>query len=129
MSGTMLPRACITCGRNSVPGQSRCADHLPKSPWNAYKIKHPDQAQFYQSGAWRAVRHEVLQRDPNCRLRLSGCTVRSQEVDHIVRPFDGGTHEPANLRGVCKSCHRQRTVKQSHEGHKRAAARRRQQRD
>jgi 5-methylcytosine-specific restriction enzyme A len=125
---TNMPRACITCGRYAVPGQSRCANHMAKSPWNAYKIKHSDRAQFYHSGAWRNARYEVLKRDPECQLRFDGCTGKSQEVDHIVRPADGGTHEPDNPRGGCRRCHRKRTAAQGMEGHRRAAAARRRQR-
>jgi 5-methylcytosine-specific restriction endonuclease McrA len=122
---TTIPRACITCGRNAVPGQSRCANHMPKSPWNRYKLTHPEQTEFYHSGAWRDRRYEVLKRDPECQLKLDGCTRKSQEVDHIIRPADGGSHEIANLRGVCKVCHRKRTLKQSNEGKRRAALARR----
>ena len=43
------------------------------------------------------------------------------EVDHIVAVDDGGTDEPANLRLLCRPCHKDRTARQRHE----QAARRR----
>ena len=43
------------------------------------------------------------------------------EVDHIVAVQDGGTDDPANLRLLCKPCHKDRTALQRRE---KAAARR-----
>ena len=34
------------------------------------------------------------------------------EVDHIVAVEDGGTDDPANLRLLCKRCHKERTALQ-----------------
>jgi 5-methylcytosine-specific restriction endonuclease McrA len=60
----------------------------------------------YDSPVWRAVRKEVLARDGHvCQIRLPGCKVRANSVDHIVRPEDGGArYDPANLRAACISC-------------------------
>lgn len=64
---------------------------------------------------WPAIRARILARDPVCRL----CgAAPSTEVDHIVR---GDDHRDANLRGVCRPCHR---TKSGHEGGRAAAARR-----
>jgi 5-methylcytosine-specific restriction endonuclease McrA len=126
---TVIPTACITCGRPCPPRRSRCLAHTPQnSNWAKYAAKHPQQAAVYGTEFWRVRRREILERDPECRLRLPGCTGTSTEVDHIVRPSDGGSNDPANLRGVCNGCHRQRTIEQSKEGNRRAAAARRRQR-
>jgi 5-methylcytosine-specific restriction endonuclease McrA len=37
---------------------------------------------------------------------------REWEVDHIVAVEDGGTDDPANLRLLCKRCHKERTALQ-----------------
>jgi 5-methylcytosine-specific restriction endonuclease McrA len=60
----------------------------------------------YDSPAWPAVRRDVLARDGHvCQVRLPGCKVRANSVDHIVRPEDGGApYDPANLRAACTSC-------------------------
>jgi 5-methylcytosine-specific restriction protein A len=122
-----IPRACITCGRPVYGRRSRCPAHMPKSSsrWAQFAARNPLQAAYYSSEAWRTVRREVLARDPVCRLRFPGCTGSSTEVDHVIGIADGGSNDPANLRGTCRPCHRQRTIQQSHEGMKRAAGRRR----
>jgi 5-methylcytosine-specific restriction protein A len=117
---------CITCGRPALPGRSRCPAHSPKatSGWAKYSLANPREAAYYRTEHWRVQRREVLERDSACQLRLQGCTGRSSEVDHIIRPRDGGSHELSNLRGVCRRCHLQRTAEQGKQGNKRAAARR-----
>ncbi len=67
-----------------------------------------------------ATRRAILRRDPQCTLRLEGCTGDSEEADHIISWPDaqalGWTeheyHEATNGRGVCRSCHRIRTLAQ-----------------
>jgi 5-methylcytosine-specific restriction enzyme A len=117
---------CITCGRPALPGRSRCLAHSPKatSGWAKYSLANPREAAYYRTEHWRMRRREVLEHDSACQLRLQGCTGRSSEVDHIIRPRDGGSHELSNLRGVCRRCHLQRTAEQGKQGNKRAAARR-----
>jgi 5-methylcytosine-specific restriction endonuclease McrA len=61
---------------------------------------------FYDSPAWRQVRLVVLERDEHlCQLRGPKCKVAATEVDHIIRPEDGGDwYAVENLRGSCKPC-------------------------
>lgn len=54
---------------------------------------------------WQNIRRQVLRLEPACRFCNSPATV----VDHILPLKDGGTHEPHNLRPLCKSCHDRRT--------------------
>lgn len=63
---------------------------------------------------WRAVRAQVLQAEPICRLCKRATAT---EVDHIERLR--GISDPLrldrrNLRPVCSPCHRSRTARQSH---------------
>lgn len=52
------------------------------------------------------VRQKVLKEFPYCWLRLPGiCTGKSEQVHHVLDAADGGTDDPANLRGVCRACH------------------------
>jgi 5-methylcytosine-specific restriction endonuclease McrA len=67
---------------------------------------------LYGARAWRAVRLVVLARDGHlCRIQGPRCTLNATEVDHIVRPEDGGAwYDPANLRASCGPCNRGRRV-------------------
>lgn len=60
---------------------------------------------------WRKTRAAVLKRDQwRCQARLQGCAGAAAEVDHIRPIADGGTHDPANLRAICRPCHRHKTA-------------------
>lgn len=61
---------------------------------------------FYRSAAWRALRAEVLTRQPVCAT--PGCRARARAVDHIVPRSRGGPDSLGNLRGLCVTCHNQR---------------------
>ena len=60
----------------------------------------------YKSRAWLAVRKQVLARDgQRCQIQAAGCLGRATEVDHIIRPEDGGSElHMTNLRASCKPC-------------------------
>jgi 5-methylcytosine-specific restriction protein A len=52
----------------------------------------------------------VLREEPNCRLQLPGCTIRSTHADHIVNIAEGGAElDRDNLQGLCSNCHRKKT--------------------
>jgi 5-methylcytosine-specific restriction protein A len=61
---------------------------------------------FYDSPAWRQVRLVVLERDQYvCQIRGPTCAIAANQVDHIIRPADGGSwYNPDNLRGACAPC-------------------------
>lgn len=60
----------------------------------------------YGTYRWRQVRKFVMRRDMGlCQIRLPGCRGTATEVDHIVRPEDGGSeYGQDNLRASCKPC-------------------------
>jgi 5-methylcytosine-specific restriction protein A len=39
------------------------------------------------------------------------CGGFANEVHHIVKLRDGGTHDPSNLLALCKPCHQKRTAR------------------
>jgi 5-methylcytosine-specific restriction enzyme A len=89
---------------------------------------NPPPAHLYAyGGSWPVIRKEVLERDRfECQLRFPViCFGRATQVDHIVRPEEGGTNDLANLRAVCKPCHARRTGQQGALAKQRRAARRR----
>lgn len=51
-----------------------------------------------------------------CEVRGPHCQGRAVEADHIVALMDGGTHDPANGRAVCRPCHRVFTNRQIRAG-------------
>lgn len=76
-----------------------------------------------------AIRAQILQRDPICRCQTckwhsSPCTKNSVEADHIIEVADGGTNDPSNGQGMCKSCHAQKTSKHANATRWRNTARR-----
>lgn len=61
-----------------------------------------------RSGFWRALRSEVLERDPICR----DCKKeRASHADHVLPKRDGGRDELSNLKGLCHRCHSRKTAK------------------
>jgi hypothetical protein len=115
----MGPR-CLTpmCGESVVPNGSRCAKHNT-SGWAAYKTKHPGRAAFYASSTWRSMRERQLRDYPACVV----CGERASQADHVVSIALGGSLD-GRLQSMCAKHHHEKTVRDSHEAAKRAAARR-----
>ena len=66
-------------------------------------------APFYHSNVWRQQRARVLKRDGyQCRIRLPGCTLTADTVDHIRARTEQGADEDTNLRASCRACHNRR---------------------
>lgn len=61
---------------------------------------------FYRSKEWKALRAEVLRRQPTCTT--PGCGARAVAVDHVTQRSKGGPDTLGNLRGLCIPCHNQR---------------------
>jgi 5-methylcytosine-specific restriction endonuclease McrA len=70
---------------------------------------------------WRAVRDQVRSRDPLCVLCLaSGRTEATVDIDHVVSAraiVESGDermfYDPANLRGLCRSCHATKSAEEA----------------
>ncbi len=57
-------------------------------------------------GMWPKIRSHFLYAHPLCQVCLEeGRYTEATEVHHIRPLSDGGTHDPANLMALCKSCH------------------------
>jgi 5-methylcytosine-specific restriction endonuclease McrA len=63
----------------------------------------------YRSRQWQAIRLYIIARDGGCVV----CRATTRlEVDHIIRPEDGGSFfDEANLRTLCALHHRRRTAR------------------
>jgi 5-methylcytosine-specific restriction endonuclease McrA len=90
------------------------------SGWAKWARKHPERASLYASAGWKWARSQQLAREPNC-----WCGEKASAVDHRV-PLSqcGELLDPDNLQSLCKQHHGNKTLRESHEGMKRAAERR-----
>jgi 5-methylcytosine-specific restriction endonuclease McrA len=86
-----------------------------------YMRDHPERAKLYQSGPWKIARAEQLREEPNCQA--PGCDQPATHVDHRIPIAEGGAElDLANLQSLCKRHHGPKTQAESHRGHKRAVA-------
>jgi 5-methylcytosine-specific restriction endonuclease McrA len=80
----------------------------------------PSRAAFYASAAWRTMRERQLREHPRCVV----CGGQATHADHVLAIALGGRQD-GELQSMCPRHHREKTVRDSHEAAKRAAARRR----
>jgi 5-methylcytosine-specific restriction protein A len=97
---TRPPRACGVCG--VACNGARCplhpvVDTRPSASRRGYGVQ------------WREIRRAVIARDPIC---VSCMVERSTDVDHRVPRARGGSDSPANLVGLCHSCHSRKTARE-----------------
>jgi 5-methylcytosine-specific restriction endonuclease McrA len=89
------------------------------SGWARYRQERPDLVALYTGQEWRVRRAEHLAANPTCVI----CGRKATHVDHVVNLASGGSFD-GPLQSMCTPCHSVKTAKESHEGAKRAAARR-----
>lgn len=92
--------------------------------------------EWRERGDWNHIRNKIIERDKVCRIcggqrydkqyevaanprydKLAYTVIARSgwDVDHIVAVEDGGTDDPANLRLLCRRCHKDRTALQRRE--------------
>lgn len=73
-------------------------------------------SEFYQSQAWRRVRHGYLAEHPLCaECARHGRVTAARVVDHIVPINEGGERfDHNNLQGLCDNCHNQKSGREAH---------------
>jgi hypothetical protein len=98
--------------------ENKARNQFP-SGWARYKQQHPDRAALYRGEAWRIRRDEHLAAHPTCIV----CGRKATSADHIVNLAAGGTFD-GPLQSLCAPHHGAKTLRESHDGMKRAAARR-----
>lgn len=85
---------------------------LDTRPRAAPTRTRPTTAERGYGAEWRRVREVKLSLNPLCEdCDANGLTVGATEVDHVTALSAGGTHDLANLRSLCKSCHSRKTVR------------------
>ncbi|TQE92725.1 MAG: HNH endonuclease [Spiribacter salinus] len=108
------PRPCSYpgCPRYATK-RARCDQHQPVG-WVADTQRGTRHERGYGT-RWDKLRQRVLQRDDYlCQVCLSkGRVTPANEVDHITPKAQGGTDAEGNLQAICRSCHRDKTAKES----------------
>jgi 5-methylcytosine-specific restriction protein A len=100
-------KACAQPGCPRLVRRGRCPDHL-QGGWD----RRPRAARGYGS-AWDVLRLLILKRDAwICQAQYAGCTRVAREVDHIKSRARGGSDHAENLRAICSSCHKQKTLRE-----------------
>lgn len=112
-----LPKPCavLACPAIVPGGQRFCAQH--QRELNRYYDARRPSYNSRRPRGWAKLRQEILARDPVCTI----CgQAPSTAVDHIVnrdktrgQEVVPGIDDPANLRGVCRSCHSRRTMNEN----------------
>lgn len=82
--------------------------------------REKDNQPFYNSTAWRkcATSFRSLEQNMRCAsCHALGIPMPTEQVDHIIRLEEGGApFSPANLQGLCRSCHSSKSAMERHHG-------------
>jgi 5-methylcytosine-specific restriction protein A len=103
------PRISDTPDRFDEKGQRLCRNcELPVSEKRRHYCSSDCMEEFNRNNSWFFVRKDVLRRD---NYRCSICKKRFRkallDVDHIIPVRMGGMlFDKANLRTLCKECHK-----------------------
>ncbi|RUP03697.1 MAG: hypothetical protein EKK34_18110 [Mycobacterium sp.] len=96
-----LPKPCLGCGDDAVPGQSRCAQCRPKD------TRRRTRAQRHRPSAWDRLAKRMCKLSPFCEW--CGSTT-DLEADHIISVSEDPSLalEPLNVRILCRRHNRER---------------------
>ena len=102
-------KPCAFPGCPNLAAGKYCAMHaktgLQQQRDYNHNVRRPDSNSDY-GRHWREVRARYAQQHPLCEECLKrGKLVPLDEVHHKLPLSRGGTHSPANLESLCKSCH------------------------
>jgi len=95
--------------------------NLPKSrqrPWIPKKPQHlreVDNASFYNSKRWRALRNYYIQTNPLCaQCKRDNKVTAAQCVDHVKAISIGGSMvDINNLQSLCNNCHNKKSAREA----------------
>jgi 5-methylcytosine-specific restriction endonuclease McrA len=69
-------------------------------------MTRPPRETYAKPQGWTTTKAANMRRD---RRICQSCGAKATEIDHIVPVSQGGSHEPDNLRAICRDCHRRKT--------------------
>lgn len=90
---------------NLTDGQY-CEEHAleQRRKYDRYE-RDPDVHKTYGRG-WTRIRNRYMVEHPYCeQCYAEGRMVMATECHHIIPVNRGGTHDTANLKALCQSCH------------------------
>jgi 5-methylcytosine-specific restriction protein A len=83
----------------------RCEFHK-KPKW----FKRDESPNRLRGRKLQALRASIFRTNPLCaECERQGFVSQSQELDHIIPLFEGGTNQRENMQGLCKACHKLKT--------------------
>lgn len=100
-------------GGIAVRGTSYCEKHQkkdrePERESDRFRARTNPWRHLYNNKAWRMLRVFILNRDPMCCIcQREGSYIADHIKDHKGSPTL--FYDPANLQGVCKTCHDKKT--------------------
>jgi 5-methylcytosine-specific restriction protein A len=102
---------CPHPGCGAVVQHGRCPTHARerKRELRQRDAKRGTATQRGYGASWRAIRAEVIVRDPICRICHRN---PSTDADHVVPRSRGGTDDLTNLQGTCHGCHSSKTARE-----------------
>ena len=103
------PCAETNCGALVELGVTRCTKH-ERAKRERDKRQRGTTAERGYGAEWRRIRAAHLSANPWCWAPR--CRMPAQEVHHLKRLRDGGTHEPSNLLSLCRHHHSQLTARE-----------------
>lgn len=114
---TSAPKPCTQCATLVADGTSRCAAHKVVAGTFADSRRGTRQQRGY-GAAWDRLRVGIMRRDRGlCQECYSQGRMRvGNDVDHTVPKAKGGTDDPANLRLLCRACHKAKTAAEALQG-------------
>ena len=97
--------------------KSRTRPWIPKKPQH---IREVDNASFYNSKRWRALRNYYIQANALCeQCKRDGYVKAAQCVDHIKPITLGGSMvDIKNLQSLCNTCHHKKSAREAVEKRK-----------
>lgn len=92
---------------------------IQKGRMNWKHLRKDKKSKEYRKGISDVLRYQILSRD-NFKCILCGSSTEdgiSLQIDHIIRPEDGGDNSMGNLRTLCYSCNFGRYFSEDHVSH------------
>jgi len=113
-----VPRSCIFCHREALPGISRCSEH--RTPAQRKKGTTWRPRPDLHNSVWTELSKRIRRERPICEV--PGCANPSASLDHIIPEHLGGTDHIGNLQALCAWHHQRKSASEG--GRARARKRR-----